>query len=139
MVSTKVDATPRHSGGEMPKFRIEVRNAKGVKWFEEYDKEVADPVEWARETLDNFNRTLGPGEHRRTLLRVEITAASVEHVWGKINAMTRSGRSGLHDVYKCSRCGVTGKRFTLDGGVHRDHKFKAKKYANCAHLKKADH
>lgn len=55
------------------KFEIEVRNVLTEKTHTEtYTKNVEDPEAWAKETIDNFNRTIKPGEDIRELVSVKI-------------------------------------------------------------------
>ena len=35
------------------------------------------------------------------------------HDWKKRNAVTQEDRHGLHDIYKCSKCGMVTKRYGL--------------------------
>ncbi len=55
------------------KFKIKVKSINtGNEWWEEYDKNVTDPRQWAENTMAKFNRTLRPGESSRELLEVEV-------------------------------------------------------------------
>lgn len=56
-----------------------------------------------------------------------------EHNWRKTNLVTimQKKGTGSYDTFKCSVCGVTGKRFTIPGPVYRDVKYRAMKYNNC--------
>lgn len=55
------------------KFEIEVRDVLTEKTHTEtYTKNVEDPEAWAKETIDNFNRNLKPGEDLRKLVAVKI-------------------------------------------------------------------
>jgi hypothetical protein len=47
-----------------------------------------------------------------------------EHLWEKQNLVTvaSAGKVGMHDIYKCKKCGITGKRFGV-GPIRRDKKF----------------
>ena len=63
-----------------------------------------------------------------------------EHSWKKDCLVTQMGPDGPNDNYKCSVCGITGKRFGLGSRLSVDAKFRAKAYLRCdtaeAHLKK---
>ncbi len=53
------------------------------------------------------------------------------HDFAKQNLFTPKDNNGLYDVFKCSKCGVYGKRYTLDGDIIRDRQYKAKVYEYC--------
>lgn len=36
------------------------------------------------------------------------------HKWEKINHVTQKDRNGLYDLMRCSKCGIMGKRYSLD-------------------------
>lgn len=121
------------------KFRIKIANKgeeKNWRW-EEYDEDVSDPEEWAKETLEVFNSSLRPFEKERVLLGVElIDEMSVRaHTWNKTNLMTLHVRGQYFDTVECTRCGITGKRHGV-GDVKVDSKFKSKVYARCDTAKK---
>ena len=118
------------------KFRIECKHAIGKDtWWETYDENTDDPVAWAERTVDYFNKTLRPGEEKRVLLRVEVIDADArKHDWFKETAgmsVKVPGRSGVVDLMRCSKCGITGKRLGLKSGVLIDSKFKRKAYREC--------
>ncbi len=107
------------------------------EWWENYDQEEVNTPEeaetWCKDLMDNFNSTLRPYDHVRKFVRVEIVGESVKkHQWRKINAITISRGGSYYDIYECSKCGITGKRYGIGGGITLDRKFKAKKYANCS-------
>lgn len=56
-----------------------------------------------------------------------------EHDWKKTNLTTVSGGrgGGMYDTYRCSWCGATGKRRSLEMIIDRDTKFRAAKYEYC--------
>ena len=118
------------------KFRIFCKN-KGTDdstgHWEDYDKEVEDPQSWAKQTIENFNNSLKPGEQPRELLKVEILGEGNKfHDWIKrTGGMSVMFRGQCVDECYCSRCKVTGKRFGLSRFVKRDSKFRAKKYEYC--------
>lgn len=35
------------------------------------------------------------------------------HDWEKQNLTTQGSKNKMHDVYKCKRCGITGKSYHL--------------------------
>lgn len=134
------------------KFRIQVTddrvfNGSINEWWENYDTSTSaprnlpwedDPQVWAQKTVDWFNRTLREGELPRRLLKVEIVDESgealVSHSWDKVSLTgvsdprIKGGR--IFDRMRCTRCGVTGKRYTLDH-ITIDSKYRAKKYQHC--------
>ena len=113
------------------RFRIKVKG-KNEEWWEEYDTPTEDPEKFGRDLISRFNSTCRPGEAHREFLGAERLEdqAPREHDWEKTNLMTISDRVGVYDAMKCTRCGVTGKRFGL-GRVTIDSKFKAKVYRQC--------
>jgi hypothetical protein len=114
----------------MPRFKLIVENDRD-RWEEEYDEQVPDPRTWAIDTIKRFNGSLHPRELPRRLIDVIVIGESRVHKWGKSNLVTVMGRGVCYDTYRCEICGITGKRFGLDGDIKRDPKYKAKKYDNC--------
>jgi len=115
------------------RFTLQVTDG-GKEWSEEYDlSDVNDAQKWAKKTVKEFNETLQPGERARKILVVQVIDADTtpDHKWEKTNLYTLRTAGIPYDAYKCLRCGITGKRFTLDGGVARDRQFAAKVYARC--------
>lgn len=116
------------------KFKIQIQfdDTKKTHW-EEYTENVEDPREWAEQTIKNFNNTLRKGESSRTLLDVVVLDSGQDkHHWEKTNFATiTGGRLPPHDKYKCSVCGITGKRFGLSDSVVHDSKYRYKKYEYC--------
>ena len=105
-------------------------------WKEEYDIDNSENArEYAEKMVNNFNNTLRQGESARQLVDIEIidynSVQKFNHDWEKTNLVTLSGRSGTYDTMRCSRCGITGKRYGLGGSVTRDSKYKSKKYDYC--------
>ena len=113
------------------KFRMKVSSG-GTPWWEVYDLATDDPEVWAKETLDRFNATLGPGERARTLKEVEILDVdSVErHEWEKQSLVTEMNRYGAHDRMKCKGCSITGKRYNFTN-IEIDSQFRSKIYHRC--------
>ncbi len=100
------------------------------------DDQILDQLE---NFLKTFNSTLRPGESARHIVDVyEDEDADYEyfpplfpHKWGKTNLVTvMSGRSS-YDTYRCEKCGITGKRYSLGGDVRRDDKYNKQKYEYC--------
>jgi hypothetical protein len=120
------------------KISMKVRNkVTQMEWAEEYDiKDGSDAEQYAIDLIDNFNNTLRPNEAPRELVYVEIledtSQSKVAHNWEKQNAYTVVGKHSVHDVYRCSACGITGKRFGLSADVVRDNQYKATKYEYCS-------
>ena len=83
------------------------------------------------EMMQRFNETLQLGERARKIIDYEILEGQDKpHTWRKSNLVTISKGEECFDTYKCEECGVTGKRFTLDGGIALDKKYKKKEYCN---------
>jgi hypothetical protein len=119
----------------MPKIEIEVKQVgSNTTWKEEYVINDSDPIEWAKNTIDKFNSTLNPHESPRELVGVEVLdelEKNNQHNWSKTNLITIVRGSSVYDTMKCEKCGISGKRYGLDGWVIRDSKYKAKKYDKC--------
>lgn len=124
------------------KFRMVVCYADGTPhpfygdtWNEEYEKETDDPKKWAQDTIAQFNATLRPYEKARRLVDVVLLDEHndpIDHKWEKTNLV--SNHDGTDD-YRCSRCGVRGKKGIL-GDVRRLSKYRAKVYENCTTAKR---
>lgn len=119
------------------KLKIKVRSL-GTKreWEEDYDVLIVGNLqqaeEWADRLIKRFNETLRPGELRREVVSTSLVGVSTKHDWQKMTSgMSVSFRGGIVDIFQCSVCQVTGKRFGLRAGIKRDSKFRAKKYAIC--------
>jgi len=124
------------------KFALHVRDETGPKvWVEHMELDYVNSQEEAEEvgclTIAHFNATLGLGESPRTLVKVEVeekTKGEVkDHEWEKTNLVTLRNDAYVlpYDTAKCSRCGITGKRFGLGARVCRDRKFLATVYDRC--------
>ena len=83
------------------------------------------------EMMKRFNETLRLGERARKIIDYEeLEGVNKPHTWRKSNLVTQIKNGQQFDSYKCEICGVTGKRFTLSGGVTLDKKYKKKEYCN---------
>ena len=79
----------------------------------------------AQSIIDYFNSTLRPREQPRVLVSVVETEnkATLSHNWVKHSLVTEKGG---YDIYKCTQCKATGKKFGLSSGVTPDGKFTEK-------------
>lgn len=110
------------------------RMVVGYKNGEDEDEWVEDS--WLgihpEQVIENFNKSLRPGERPRILIAaMELEERDKPHDWAKTNLVTKMDKTGQYDSYKCSICGVTGKRRSLGGYVTQDKKYKASKYQFC--------
>lgn len=89
--------------------------------------------QWSRDTLARFNATLRSHERPRALVRVDFEddSKSSAHDFIKQNGATIMRGNRSYDFYKCSRCGVTGKRFGLSEVVVLDKQYSANVYQDC--------
>jgi hypothetical protein len=113
---------------------IEVRHVgEEETWKEQYEREIEDPEAWGRALIEWFNKGQRPGQLSREFVSArEIAEAPQEHVWEKANLVTETDRLGrMFDRARCTRCGVTGRRYGLSGAVTRDREFVAASYARC--------
>jgi hypothetical protein len=101
-------------------------------WKELYDrpnvtnKEGAE--EYGKELIEFFNSTLGPKEKSREFVGIEILSDdTLIHSWDKTNAVTILKNGSMYDTYKCSICGITGKRFGLNSNITIDYKYRGHK------------
>jgi hypothetical protein len=105
-------------------------------WDEDYTKDVPNAKAEAIRIITNFNETLRQNERPRTLLAVTVVGddAPTAHDWHKVNKITVITKGGgSHDLMRCLRCDVTGKRYGLgENGVVLDPKYHAKYWHNCA-------
>lgn len=103
-------------------------------WTEDY---YLTSPEDAKNMINRFNLTLRPGEKRRALLEVAVLEvaedgqAKLPHNWEKVNNFTNIKGKASYDVYRCTRCRITGKRKGLSASVIRDAQYKYKKYEYC--------
>ena len=93
----------------------------GYVFEEKYEiTDEEEPKEYAQNLIDTYNATLRPHESPRELVSVLVSKEEIkgktEHKWEKQNLVTikRSGR--MYDIYKCTCCGITGKRYGIGGG-----------------------
>lgn len=110
-------------------------------WEEPYDKpEITSELQaerWARRAVNWFNETLRPHEQPREYVGIKFpveseSEAPYPHDWVKVNAMTiRRNGGGTYDIYRCSACRITGKRFGLGNSVTRDSEFRSKGFEDC--------
>lgn len=117
------------------RFNLLIKNKNGKPWKEDFIQNISeDQIEaYGKRIVKNFNATIKPGENKRKYVGYELLDDEIDykHVWDKSCLVTQTDRSGCHDIYKCTRCGVTGKRRGLDSSVRIDNKYKAKKYLDC--------
>lgn len=117
------------------KFKIKVRNKNtGNEWWEEYNENITDTEQWAKDTMNKFNRTLHPHEALRELLQVETLVEGNErfHDWVKrTDGMSVPFRGQVVDLVFCKKCEITGKRYGLAQEVKIDSKFRKKAYQEC--------
>ena len=116
------------------KFKIICRNVvEEDTWEEEYDENIEDHQQWAKETLKCFNETLRPYEKPRELVDVVVLdAKNNKHEWEKrTDGMSVRFRGQLVDLMYCKRCGITGKRYGISSHVKIDSKFRKKAFRRC--------
>ena len=104
------------------------------EWTETYNKNITDPQDWAKKTMSNFNGNLRPHEQAREIVRVEILEDNNDsfHSWDKLTTgQSVLFRGDIVDLMRCSKCGVTGKRFGLNERIKLDSKFKGKAFERC--------
>lgn len=118
-------------------FSIQVKNSTGGEpWTENFNEDhvqtQAEAEEWAKNTLEYFNRTCGPGEPRREIISVTIGEGSApeKHHWLKVNLVTLSDHRGMFDKVRCPKCGAEARRYGLTR-IARGKKWKAAKWENC--------
>ena len=103
------------------KFRATIRDERGAVWVEDHDVEIDDPEEY----MDRMHRgmaLLNPREPLRVCIHIQLTPHGTnEHPW----VFTKIDRQEdvTFRIYKCSYCGITGKKMRPDGDVIRDGKF----------------
>jgi hypothetical protein len=133
---------PRESEGREVTEHVFIIADDQSDWKEVYLLENdVDPIEWVKKALDSFNATLKPNElPRRYKSHTSETKKDDKenHDWIKrLTGMSVQFRNQIVDVFYCSKCGITGKRYNLGGVIKRDSKFRAKKYAQCIGNKEA--
>ncbi len=107
---------------------------------EPYDKSELDTEEkvkqWVTDTIRRFNATLRPHEKAREVISLEFEGVGESHNWVKTSMATVCGthhyKGKMYDEYRCTQCGVTGKRFGLAQSVTIDPKYK-RKHKKCSH------
>ena len=122
------------------KFKATVKDSRG-EWNEFYDvKEAIDEetaTAYMNMLIENFNATLRTGERPRTLVEVTLdTDKGIrKHRWTKTNLVSQMQGSLTFDLYRCTECGITGKRYGLSWSIKRDDEFRAKGYEDCIQAK----
>lgn len=96
-----------------------------LHWWEESWSDI--PPE---EIIENFNNTLRPHEKARKLIDYEILEDNENkpHSWKKKSLVTQIKGDISFDIYRCTECGVTGKRFGIAGQIVLDKKYKKRIY-----------
>ncbi|RME95488.1 MAG: hypothetical protein D6772_13125 [Bacteroidetes bacterium] len=92
------------------KFRIQTTDGTDT-WWEYYTKDIADPDQWGRETVESFNNTLHPGEKPRTFIQSEILDADAmpyvpparDHMCGECECMITEDEFDMFDGL-CEHC-----------------------------------
>ncbi len=91
------------------------------------------PSLYVRQTLENCNSGLRPGERPREYGGIiRIIDRLREHEWEKTNLVTIEKRGRFYDTYGCKNCTVTAKRFGIGGSFVRDKRYKAEKWERCS-------
>jgi hypothetical protein len=114
---------------------VRKRNELNARWEERYDardvKTIKQAEEFGLRLVRGWNST-ALGRDLRVLAGVKCLGGSVSHEWLKTNLVTQVAGGSQFDSYRCSVCGVTGKRLGLSSCIVRDQKYNDKKYATCA-------
>lgn len=123
------------------RFNMIVRDIGDTReWTEAQDRvevrSLDQAQKWAEACLVRFNRTLRPHEKPRELVRVELLGEGAEHNWEKTNSITILDHRLVYDTYRCSACGITGRRYGLSPSIVRDDTYSAPSYADCRKAKK---
>ena len=122
------------------KLRLKVKNTvSGSEWTEDYDilgigdnGNVQQALDWGVELIRRYNDTLRQGESIRELISVDIVGKSTQHDWVKrTDGMSVGFRGAIVDKFECAKCGITGKRYRLLGGIKRDSKYRSNKFKDC--------
>lgn len=66
---------------------------------------------------------------------INLNMKSTNHNLEKQNLVTRQNIYGLYDEYKCTQCGIHGKRYGLSGYLQVDGRFSKSKVASCPDAK----
>ena len=114
------------------KFKMKVSDG-GEPWWEEYDKDIEDCQAGAEGFINYFNSTLQTGERPRILHEVVLLDKDSikQHKWRKMNLVTQMRGNRMFDILKCSRCGITAKRYGLDRIILDSKYNRAKVYQRC--------
>ncbi len=120
------------------KFRMNVKNIgesdSSARW-ENYEKAIDDPQKWADNCIESFNRTLRPNEKPREVIAVEVLGDELNeelHSWEKYTSgMSVQFRGRCTDMMYCSKCGITGKKFSLSSTIKIDSKYRKKAFQKC--------
>jgi len=117
------------------KFRAKILIVNKNETYREMFEAVTDnPTKYVQSVLDNFNKTLKPGESRREIsghVRVLDFTNRKEHDWEKTNLVTIKKAGRMFDTWRCSSCGITAKRFGIGGPIVIDPKYKKADYKYC--------
>lgn len=127
----------------MRQLAMDIHDEKGFKGTEVYKEGERgsfplghpNPAQWGKDIVANWNATLRPHESARTIDALRVTDildkdAHVEHDWHKTNLVTVMRGNLAFDTVRCNRCGITGKRYGLNG-VTPDAAFKAQVFRTC--------
>ncbi len=64
----------------------------------------------------------------------ELNMKSTNHILEKQNLVTRQDKSGFYDEYKCTQCGIRGKRYGLSEFLQVDGRFSKSKVGFCPNV-----
>lgn len=65
-----------------------------------------------------------------------LDMTSTNHKLEKQNLIIKKSKLGLYDEYKCIKCGLRGKRYSLGASLMVDGRFSAAKVGNCPNAEK---
>ena len=118
--------------------RIRERNRRGT-WKETHKiRDNQDPQKFAEALVNQYNTTLNEGEIERVLVSFEVLEEPPEpikyaHMWRQTNTNGPIMCGAVvYDTYRCTRCGITGKRVGERDFIKRDPKYKSPVYETCA-------